>query len=462
MMRIPSSIRRGLATGGTISRRQTSWLPEAKIPARFYSSSSSQTNQNQFSFDRATISGPHGNYLEEYQFSREDPEAFWGKQAQALEWFTPPTTILQQGQDVNHYRWFPDGVFNTCYNCLDVHVKNGRGDQTALVYDSPVTNNTKQQFTYSELLTEVSQFAGALRDLGVEPGDRIVIYMPMIPQAIIAMLACARIGAIHSVVFGGFAAKELATRITDCDPKLVISASAGVEPSRIVEYKPLLDQALELANHNVQNCVIVQRPNVLECQLSNRDLDYDQLMEQTTTPADAVPLPANHTHYILTTSGTTGRPKGVVRDTAGWAVALKYSMNAFYDTAPGEVFWAASDIGWVVGHAYIVYAPLLQGCTTVLYEGKPVGTPDAGAFWRMIEEYKVKALFTAPTAFRAMKQKDPTAALAKQYDLSTLKTLFLAGEHSDPDTLHWCENALKEYNVPAVDHWWYELAELGC
>lgn len=313
-------------------------------------------------FDRSTITGPHGNYLEEYRFAQSNPEAFWAKQAQALDWHTPPSTILHQdSEDVNYYRWFPDGVINTCYNCLDVHIPT-RGDQVAIIYDSPVTN-TKQQFTYKELLEEVSTFAGALRDLGVEQGDRIVIYMPMIPQAIIAMLACARIGAIHSVVFGGFAAKELATRITDCDPKLVISASAGVEPTRTVEYKPLLDQALELADHNVEHCVIVQRPNVHECELvAERDLDYGSLLSKTTTPAEAVPLPANHTHYILTTSGTTGRPKGVVRDTAGWAVALKYSMDAFYDTAPGEVFWAASDIGWVVGHGKFSGSSTTQRC----------------------------------------------------------------------------------------------------
>lgn len=442
MIRLQQPFRRILA-----SRNRACRYPNFGIEA------ATRTLSTQFSFDRSLVSGPHGNYLEEYNFARDDPEAFWAKQAKVLDWYTPPTTILHQGEDINYYRWFPDGVINTCYNCLDVHVKHGRGDQLALVYDSPVTD-TKQQFTYTELLNQVAKFAGVLKDLGVEKGDRIVIYMPMIPEAIVAMLACARIGAIHSVVFGGFAAPELASRITDCNPKLVISASAGVEPTRTVEYKPLLDQALELANHNVQNCVIVQRSNVLECDMTSRDLDYAMSMEQTTTLAEAVPLPANHPHYILTTSGTTGRPKGVVRDTAGWAVALKYSMDAFYDTAPGEVFWAASDIGWVVGHAYIVYAPLLQGCTTVLYEGKPVGTPDAGAFWRIVEEYKVKTLFTAPTAFRAMKQKDPSAELAKQYDLSSLKTLFLAGEHSDPDTLHWCENALKEYDVPAVDHWW--------
>ncbi|CAB9501841.1 CoA synthetase short-chain family member 3, mitochondrial [Seminavis robusta] len=411
--------------------------------------------------DRSQVEGPHGKYQEEYDLSRRDPEAFWGNAAKSIEWFREPSVILEQdSQDINNYRWFPDGIVNTCYNCLDVHVKNGRGNQLALVYDSPITGNTKISFTYSELLEQVATFAGVLRDeLGVEQGDRVVIYMPMIPEAVIAMLACARIGAVHSVVFGGFAAKELATRITDCDPKVIISASAGVEPKRIVPYKPLLDKALELAQHNVQHTVIVQRPNVkADCPMGPKDREYQTLMGAA-QPADAVPLPANHMHYILTTSGTTGKPKGVVRDTAGWAVALKWSMGAFYDTNPGEVFWAASDIGWVVGHAYIVYAPLLNGCTTILYEGKPVGTPDAGAFWRVIEEYGAKTLFTAPTAFRAMKQADPNAEMAQQYDLSSLKNLFLAGEHSDPDTLHWCERALDKYNVPAVDHWWQ--TELG-
>lgn len=343
---------------------------------------------------------------------------------------------------------------NTCYNCLDVHVDE-RGSQDALVYDSPLTG-VKQRYSYRELLDRVATLAGGLRDqLGVKPGDRVVIYMPMIPEAVISMLACARIGAIHSVVFGGFAAKELATRITDCQPKLIISASAGVEPTRTVPYKPLLDKALELANHNVEHVIVKQRHNVEACELTlPRDMDYDDLISKS-SPVEAVPLPANHTHYLLYTSGTTGLPKGVVRDTAGWAVALKYTMSAFYDTNPGEVYFAASDIGWVVGHSYTAYGPLLQGCTSVLYEGKPVGTPDAGALWRLIEEYKVKTLFIAPTAFRAIKQADSHAELAHKYDLSSLRTLFLAGEHSDPDTLHFCQMALHKYGPDVrdpVDH----------
>jgi propionyl-CoA synthetase len=351
---------------------------------------------------------------------------------------------------------------NTCYNCLDVHVRDGRGEQVALYYDSPVTG-VKKQYTYQEMLNLVSTFAGALHgDLGVEKGDRVVIYMPMVPEALVAMLACARIGAIHSVVFGGFAAKELATRITDCQPKVIVSASAGVEPTRVVPYKPLLDKALELATHNVQHCVIVQRTNVnAECNMGPKDLDWEEVMARASPAREAVPLPANHTHNVLYTSGTTGLPKGVVRDTAGWAVALKYSMGAFYDTRPGEVYWAASDIGWVVGHSYIVYAPLLQGSTTVLFEGKPVGTPDAGAFWRVIEEYGVKTLFVAPTAFRAIKQADPHAELVHRYDLSSLKALYLAGEHCDPDTLRYCAKALDKFGdvKHAIDHWWQ--TELG-
>lgn len=410
-------------------------------------------------FDRHSIRGPHGSYVEEYEFSLSDPEAFWSKAADRLVWYKKPTKILEQSNDNPHlYTWFSDGVINTCYNCLDVHVQDGRGDQDALIYDSPLTG-VQKKYTYQELLDNVSKFAGAMAEMGVTKGDRVVIYMPMIPEAIIAMLACARIGAVHSVVFGGFASKELATRITDCQPKLVVSASAGVESGgRIVPYKPLLDKALELATHDVQKCIIVQRDNVETCFMGALDVDYEQVMS-TAMLVDAVPLPSNHPHYILYTSGTTGLPKGVVRDTGGMATALKYSMNAFYDTNPGEVFWAASDIGWVVGHGYIVYGPLLQGCTTVLYEGKPVGTPDAGAFWRVIEEHKVKAMFTAPTAFRAIKQVDPNGELVSNYDLSSMKTLFLAGEHCDPSTLHWCENTLKEYDIPAIDHWWQ--TELG-
>lgn len=419
---------------------------------RMFGSSSNST------FDRSSVSGPHGSYLEEYERSIQHPEAFWKEAAKDLHWFQEPSTILSQRGE-NLYEWFADGTTNTCYNCLDVHVNNGRGDQVALIYDSPVTD-TQAKYTYRELLDQVSTFAGALQnDLGVEPGDRVVIYCPMIPEALIAMLACARIGAVHSVVFGGFASPELATRITDCRPKVIISASAGVEPNRIVPYKPLLDRAIDLAIlHDIEACVIIQRDNVERCELGPRDVDYHDLMAKA-TPVDAVPLPSTHPHYVLYTSGTTGVPKGILRDTGGYAVALKYSMSAFYDTNPGQVFWTASDIGWVVGHSYIVYGPLLQGCTTILYEGKPVGTPDAGAYWRVIEEHSVKTLFTAPTAFRAIKQADPNADCVKDYDLSNFKTLFVAGEHCDPDTLHWCEEALKEYSIPAIDHWWQ--TELG-
>jgi propionyl-CoA synthetase len=423
--------------------------------------------------DTATrIQGRQGAYAQEYAQSVQDPAAFWQKAADQLEWFHKPTRILEQYDVDNNphylYRWFSDGIINLSYNCLDVHVKKlGRAHQDALIYDSPVTN-VKERYTYAELLQRVATLAGALqKDLNVNVGDTVVIYMPMIPQAVIAMLACARIGAIHSVVFGGFAAHELSKRIVDCQPKVIISASVGVEggstPPRIVPYKPLLEEALRLASsrHKVERCVIVQRP-AQKCELKYpMDIDYDELM-QNSTPVDAVPLPSTHLQHILYTSGTTGNPKGVVRDTGGWATALHYSMNAFYDTRPGEVQWTASDIGWIVGHAYIVYGPLLNGCTTVLYEGKPVGTPDAGAYWRVMSEYKVNTFFTAPTVFRAVKQADPHAELVRQYDLSHLKTIFLAGEHSDPATLHYCERVLQHYGAPvnqAVDHWWQ--TELG-
>ena len=404
------------------------------------------------------IAGSHGAYLAEYTASISNPDTFWRKAAQNLHWFREPSTILSSPKS-NVFEWFPDGQTNTCYNCLDVHVENGRGNQVALIYDSPLTN-TQIKFTYKDLLDQVSTFAGALHhDLGVTSGDRVLIYCPPIPEAIIAMLACTRIGAIHSVVFGGFASPELAARIKDCRPKVIVCASAGKEPSRIIPYKPLLDHALDLVtDHGVEKCVIVQRNTVETCTLGPRDVDFHELMAKA-KPVGAIPLPSTHPHYVLYTSGTTGNPKGIVRDTGSYAVALKYSMSAFYDTNPGEVFWAASDIGWVVGHSYIVYGPLLQGCTTILYEGKPVGTPDAGAFWRVIEEHSVRTLFVAPTAFRAIKQADPHADLVKQYDLSSLRALFLAGEHSDPDTLHWCEHALQEYDIPAIDHWWQ--TELG-
>eukprot|EP00591_Stephanopyxis_turris_P011644 CAMPEP_0195520902 /NCGR_PEP_ID=MMETSP0794_2-20130614/17606_1 /TAXON_ID=515487 /ORGANISM="Stephanopyxis turris, Strain CCMP 815" /LENGTH=631 /DNA_ID=CAMNT_0040650341 /DNA_START=248 /DNA_END=2143 /DNA_ORIENTATION=+ len=394
-----------------------------------------------------------------------------------LEWFQKPTTIRTQQDDSDSSphltKWFTDGTINGCYNALDVHVANGRGDQDALIWDSPVTNS-KRIYSYEQLLREVSYFAGVLVDeCRIQKGDRVVIYMPMIPQAVVAMLACARIGAIHSVVFGGFASKELATRIDDCAPKAIISASCGVEPNdRVVPYKPLLDEALRMANHDVKQCIIVRRrldEHDASCDMvQGRDEDYDNLMSKQDRPADAVPLLSTDPHYILYTSGTTGLPKGVLRDTGGHATALKWTMSTFYNTNPGEVFWAASDIGWVVGHSYIVYAPLLAGCTTVLYEGKPVGTPDAGAFWRVVQDYRVKTLFTAPTAFRAMKQVDPRGEYVKKYDIGSLKAVFAAGERCDPDTLKWCEDHLSSNVVsdgnrgnklPVIDHWWQ--TELG-
>jgi propionyl-CoA synthetase len=418
-------------------------------------------------FDIHSIQGPFGSYAEEYQRSLQDPEAFWGEAAKAIHWFQEPTTILQPPDPQNPLaasKWFPDGTLNISYNCLDVHIQAGRGDQDALIYDSPVTG-VKERYTYRQLLEQVELFAGVLQEqCHVQIGDRVVLYMPMIPQAVIAMLSCTRIGAIHSVVFGGFAAHELATRITDCQPKVVVSASCGVEPTRVVPYQPLLQRALELTTHPVPHTIMVQRPNVVmpeEVEGGSKKneyyLDYDDLMAKAKR-VDAVPVASDHPHYVLYTSGTTGLPKGVVRDTGGSTVALKYSMDHFYNVKPGDVFWAASDIGWVVGHSYIVYAPLLHGCTAILYEGKPVGTPDAGAFWRVCEEYRAKALFVAPTAFRAMKQADPNAHLAQQYDLSGVETIFLAGEHSDPETMHWIERATPGL-PPPIDHWWQ--TELG-
>jgi propionyl-CoA synthetase len=389
-----------------------------------------------------------GGYAEAYRRSLDDPEGFWGEAAQRIDWHHPPATILD-GSNPPFYRWFSDGVLNTCFNAVDRHVARGRGDQAALIYDSPVTGVTRR-YSYAELLDEVATFAGVLACLGVERGDRVVIYMPMIPQAAVAMLACARIGAVHSVVFGGFAAHELAVRIDDAQPAVVVSASCGIEVSRVIEYKPILDQALELATHQPAHCVILQRPQARAAMIAGRDVDWDHAMT-IAAPAECVPVAATDPLYILYTSGTTARPKGVVRDNGGHAVALRWSMDAIYDTHPGEVFWAASDVGWVVGHSYIVYAPLLAGCTTVLYEGKPVGTPDAGAFWRVIAEHKVKTLFTAPTAFRAIKKDDPAGVLARGYDLSSLKYLFLAGERLDPETYRWAGDLL---GIPVVDHWW--------
>jgi propionyl-CoA synthetase len=393
------------------------------------------------------------SYAREYGAAQSDPAAFWAAQAESLYWHKRWDRVLDDS-DAPMYRWFAGAEFNTCYNALDRHVDDGRAEQLALIYDSPVTG-TKQQFTYRELRDRVARFAGALQAQGVNQGDRVVIYMPMVPEAAIAMLACARIGAVHSVVFGGFAPPELAKRIDDAQPVLVVTASCGIEPGRQIEYKPLLDQALELATHKVKSCIILQRPQCKASMVPGRDHDWLEV-EAAATPADCVPVESTHPLYVLYTSGTTGKPKGVVRDNGGHAVALSYSMKAVYNVEPGDVFWAASDVGWVVGHSYIVYGPLLHGCTTILYEGKPVGTPDAGAFWRMIAEYKVKAFFTAPTAFRAIKKEDPRGELLKQHDIGCLQTLFLAGERSDPDTIHWAGEMLK---VPVVDHWWQ--TELG-
>jgi len=389
-----------------------------------------------------------GRYEDVFHRSLTDPAGFWAEAARAIDWYTEPETILDDGNPP-FYRWFRGGTLNTCHNALDRHVDGGRAEQRALIYDSPVTA-AKKTFTFGELRDETARFAGVLANLGIEKGDRVVIYMPMIPEAVVAMLACARLGAIHSVVFGGFAAHELAVRIDDARPKLIVSASCGIEVARIVEYKPILDKAIEEATHKPGHTIIVQRPQAT-AQLTARDLDWHDLMAAATDPHPCVPVEATDPLYILYTSGTTGKPKGVVRDNGGHAVALSWSMRYVYDTNPGEVFWAASDIGWVVGHSYIVYAPLLAGCTTVLYEGKPVGTPDAGAFWRVAAEHNVKALFTAPTGFRAIRKEDPAGDLKKSSDLTALRYLFLAGERLDPDTYRWAGELL---GIPVVDHWW--------
>ncbi len=387
-------------------------------------------------------------YQSTYQFASEQPEEFWASVANELYWHKPWDKVLDS-TNAPFYRWFAGAEFNTCYNCLDVHVAAGRGEQTALIYDSPVTQTIKK-FSYQQLLELVSHFAGVLQQQGVVKGDRVVIYMPMVPEAVIAMLACARIGAIHSVVFGGFAARELATRVDDAQPVVVISASCGIEGERVIEYKPLLDEALEIATHSPHSTIILQRPQVVASMVAGRDVDWQEAIK--TAPAtEAVPVAATDPLYILYTSGTTGEPKGIVRDNGGHAVALKWSMKNVYDVEAGDVFWAASDVGWVVGHSYIAYGPLLQGCTTILYEGKPVGTPDPGAFWRVISEHKVKSFFTAPTAFRAIKKEDSEGEFLKPYDISSLKTLYLAGERCDPNTLEWSADLLK---VPAIDHWW--------
>ncbi|HEX5303017.1 MAG TPA: propionyl-CoA synthetase [Streptosporangiaceae bacterium] len=387
-------------------------------------------------------------YAHEFGRSLSDPAGFWADAANNIDWYQPPSVVLDDSNPP-FYRWFPDGVLNTCFNAVDRHVRDGRGEQPALIYDSPVTG-TQRTYTFAALRDEVARFAGVLRGLGVDKGDRVIVYLPMIPEALIAMLACARIGAVHSVVFGGFAAPELATRIDDAAPKVIVSASCGIEVSRVVEYKPILDRAIDLAQHKPDRCVIFQRPQATAVLTAGRDLDW----EETTAGAEAVdcvPVAATDPLYILYTSGTTARPKGVVRDNGGHAVALHWSMDNIYDTRAGEVFWAASDVGWVVGHSYIVYAPLLAGCTTVLYEGKPVGTPDAGAFWRVVAEHGVKTLFTAPTAFRAIKKEDPAGEFTQRYDLSGFQYLFLAGERLDPETYRWAGELL---GIPVIDHWW--------
>jgi propionyl-CoA synthetase len=385
------------------------------------------------------------SYREIYRQSLENPDQFWAEAASGLDWTRPWEKVLDESNEP-FYEWFSGGEINTCFNALDRHCEAGRGEQAALIYDSPVTGQVRS-YTYDELLDQVARFAGVLKDNGVGPGDRVIIYMPMIPEAVISMLACARIGAIHSVVFGGFAAKELATRIVDADPRMIVSASCGVEGSRVIPYLPLLNEALAIAEAEDLPRILVSRPQLpVDTSHPSAQL-WDQALENA-SPAACVPVSATDPLYILYTSGTTGEPKGVVRPNGGHAVALKWTMDHIYDVQPGDVYWAASDIGWVVGHSYIVYAPLLHGCTTILYEGKPVGTPDAGAFWRVIEQHRVKCLFTAPTAFRAIRRD---GELLHQHDISSLKTLFLAGERCDPDTLHWAENQLE---VPVIDHWW--------
>ncbi len=387
-------------------------------------------------------------YLNLHRRSIENPNEFWGEAAEGIDWESRWDKVLDDSS-APIYRWFSGGRLNTCYNALDRHVAKGRGEQAAIIYDSPVTSS-QRTISYGDLRDEVALFAGALVNHGVRQGDRVIIYMPMIPEAVVAVLACARIGAVHSVVFGGFAPNELATRIDDATPRAIVSASCGIEPSRLVEYKPLLDQALDLSKHKPDHCIILQRQQ-LQAKLSGpRDVDWNDAIAAA-TPQDCVPVLATDPLYLLYTSGTTGQPKGIVRDNGGHAVALHWTMKNIYGVEPGEVYWAASDIGWVVGHSYIIYGPLLHGNTTILFEGKPVGTPDAGAFWRVASEHKVATLFTAPTAFRAIRQQDPNGEFIPKYDLSSLRALFLAGERCDPDTLHWAEDKL---GIPVIDHWW--------
>ncbi len=388
------------------------------------------------------------DYHSIYKSWQADPESFWMEAAEGIDWDQKPTFALNESNDPL-FEWYTDSYVNTCFNAVDRHVEKGQGDQTAIIYDSPITGK-KQHISYTQLLEKTSLLAGSLSKKGITKGDRVIIYMPMVPEAIVAMLACARIGAIHSVVFGGFASHELAVRIDDAQPKIILAASCGIEPGRVIEYKPLIDGAIELSEHKPESVVILQRPEAAASLIPGRDFDWNEFQLKA-EPTDCIMVEGNHPAYILYTSGTTGAPKGVVRPTAGHLVALHWSMKNIYNIDPGDVFWAASDVGWVVGHSYICYAPLIHGNTTVLFEGKPVGTPDAGTFWRVISEHKVKAFFTAPTAFRAIKREDPEGKFKSQYDLSCLQALFLAGERADPDTINWAKNLL---GVPVIDHWW--------
>ena len=388
------------------------------------------------------------NHREVLRYSLEQPEKFWGEQAELIHWDKQWDKVLDS-TDAPLYRWFAGGMLNTCYNALDIHVERGNGEQAALIYDSPVTN-TKKTYSYTQLRDSVAKLAGAMKSCGVGHGDRVIIYMPMIPEAVMAMLACARLGAIHSVVFGGFAASELAVRIDDAKPSMILSASCGIEGSRVIAYKPLLDAAIEASTHKPANCFVLQREQQIASLTQGRDHDWNDVVSAA-APCDCTSVAATDPLYILYTSGTTGQPKGVVRDNGGHAVALKWSMSNIYNMQRGEVFWAASDVGWVVGHSYIAYAPLLMGCTTLVYEGKPVGTPDPGAFWRVIEEHDVRTLFTAPTAIRVIRKEDPNAEYLEKYNTSRLRALFLAGERCDPDTLNWAKDKL---DIPVIDHWW--------
>ncbi|GAB4281746.1 MAG: propionyl-CoA synthetase [Deferrisomatales bacterium] len=389
-----------------------------------------------------------GRYEEAFRRSIEDPNGFWGEAAEAISWYKKWDKVLDDSNPP-FYRWFVGGELNTCYNAVDRHVEGGRADQVAVIYDSPVTNQVRR-FTYRELQDQVARFAGVLRGLGVGKGDTVILYMPMVPEAVFAMLACARLGAVHSVVFGGFAPNELAIRIDDAKPKVIVTASCGIEVKKVIPYKPMLDEAIRLATHKPDKCVVLARPQAKAELTPGRDFDWEELMARA-EPAECVPVKATDPLYILYTSGTTGMPKGIVRDNGGHAVALPWTMKAVYDVDPGDVYWAASDVGWVVGHSYIVYGPLLHGCTTIVYEGKPIGTPDPGAFWRVISDHGVKVLFTAPTAFRAIKKEDPNGEYLKKYDLSGFQALFLAGERTDPDTYHWAVDLLQR---PVIDHWW--------